>query len=123
MSTDELIKIVKNQIILKKKLETKINELTNSSTNCNQIEEELRNEIEQNKINQLKLQEELDVNLFPIKILFLNLHIFQITRQSLECSRLQNETLKISCQNFQDEISVNIILQNSLFFFILESSK
>jgi hypothetical protein len=76
MSTEELIKIVKNQIILKKKLETKINELTNSSTNCNQIEEELRNEIEQNKINQSKLQEELDVNLFSIKILFLNLHIF-----------------------------------------------
>jgi len=35
MSKDELIKLVKSQIILRKKHETKINELT---TNFNQIE-------------------------------------------------------------------------------------
>jgi len=39
MSPEELIKIIKNQVILKKKLETKLNELTSSNTNSNQIEE------------------------------------------------------------------------------------
>ncbi len=42
MSPEELIKIIKNQVILKKKLETKINELTSSSTNSNQIEEVIK---------------------------------------------------------------------------------
>jgi len=42
MSPEELIKIIKNQVILKKKLETKINELTSSNTNSNQIEEVIK---------------------------------------------------------------------------------
>ena len=39
MSKEELIKLVKNQILLKKKLETKINELTDSNTNLCQTKE------------------------------------------------------------------------------------
>ncbi|CAF1431308.1 unnamed protein product, partial [Rotaria sordida] len=121
MSKEELIKVVKNQILLKKKLEIKINELTTSNTNFNEIEQQLRqqiddeqskyskllNEFDQNKIHQSKIEEELN-----------------ITRESLENFRLQNETLKTSCQNLQDEISN---LQNKLSTvdssFITESQK
>lgn len=39
MSKDELLKVVKNQFLLKKKLEIKINELTTSNVNFSQIEE------------------------------------------------------------------------------------
>ncbi|CAF3349870.1 unnamed protein product [Rotaria sp. Silwood1] len=106
MSKDELIKVVKNQILFRKKLETKITELSN--TNFSETEQQLRKQIDdeqlkysklmlefdQNKINQSKVQEELSV-----------------TRESLEIFRLQNETLKNSCQNLQDEISK---LQNKL---------
>mgnify|MGYP001049802750 CR=1 FL=1 len=38
MSKDELIKVIKNQILLKKKLDTKINELTDLNNNLQQIE-------------------------------------------------------------------------------------
>ncbi len=38
LSNEELIKLVKTHMILKKKFETKINELTNSHTSLNQIE-------------------------------------------------------------------------------------
>jgi hypothetical protein len=38
MSKEDLIKLIKNQISLKKKLETKLTELTNSTSNFNQIE-------------------------------------------------------------------------------------
>ncbi|CAF5193811.1 unnamed protein product, partial [Rotaria magnacalcarata] len=39
MPKEEIIKVVKNQILLKKKLEIKMNELTASNTNFSQIEE------------------------------------------------------------------------------------
>jgi hypothetical protein len=42
MSKEELIKIVKNQIIAKKKLEIKINELTISNTSLCQTEEVIK---------------------------------------------------------------------------------
>lgn len=38
MSNEDLIKLIKNQISLKKKLETKLTELTNSTANFSQIE-------------------------------------------------------------------------------------
>ncbi|CAF4444318.1 unnamed protein product, partial [Adineta steineri] len=99
MSREDLIKLLKNYSVLKKKHETKINELTTSNTNFSQTEQQLRNQIaneqskyskliiefDLNKSNQSKLQEELN-----------------LTRQSLEDIQLQNETLKISSQNLQD---------------------
>jgi hypothetical protein len=39
MSKEELIKLVKNQVILKKKLEIKITELTNSNTSLTETED------------------------------------------------------------------------------------
>ncbi|CAF5194726.1 unnamed protein product, partial [Rotaria magnacalcarata] len=79
-----------------------MNELTASNTNFSQIEEQLRQQIkdeqskysklmidfEQNKIGQLKTQEELNT-----------------TRELLASFRLENETLQTSCQNQQVEIS------------------
>ncbi|CAF5162731.1 unnamed protein product, partial [Rotaria magnacalcarata] len=87
-----------------------MNELTASNTNFSQIEEQLRQQIkdeqskysklmidfEQNKIGQLKTQEELNT-----------------TRELLASFRLENETLQTSCQNQQVEISN---LQNQLTF-------
>ncbi|CAF3307816.1 unnamed protein product [Rotaria socialis] len=110
MSKEEIIKVVKNQVLLKKKLEIKINELTASNTNFSQIEEQLRQQIEheqskysklmidfeQNKIDQLKTQEELNT-----------------THELLARFRLENETLQTSCQNQQVEITN---LQNQLTF-------
>ena len=45
MSKEELIKLVKNQILLKKKLETKITELSNANTSLCQSEEVRRRSI------------------------------------------------------------------------------
>ncbi|CAF3947627.1 unnamed protein product [Rotaria magnacalcarata] len=45
MPKEEIIKVVKNQILLKKKLEIKMNELTASNTNFSQIEENLQNQL------------------------------------------------------------------------------
>ncbi|CAF4398794.1 unnamed protein product, partial [Rotaria magnacalcarata] len=50
-------------------------------------------DFEQNKIGQLKTQEELNT-----------------ARELLASFRLENETLQTSCQNQQVEISVNILL-------------
>lgn len=60
MSKEELIKVIKNQILLKKKLDLKITELTDSNNNFQQIEKDLRNEIDQDKTHLEKLQEELN---------------------------------------------------------------
>ncbi|CAF3589009.1 unnamed protein product [Adineta steineri] len=117
MSREDLIKLLKNYSVLKKKHETKINELTTSNTNFSQTEQQLRNQIaneqskyskliiefDLNKSNQSKLQEELN-----------------LTRQSLEDIQLQNETLKTSSQNLQDEITN---LKNELSVVQSSSSK
>ncbi|CAF0932357.1 unnamed protein product [Adineta ricciae] len=74
MSKDDLVKLVKNQILFRKKLENKLVELTTASASFNRTEEQLRNQIdceqvkyskltddlEQSKLQQVKLQEELD---------------------------------------------------------------
>ncbi|CAF3422710.1 unnamed protein product, partial [Rotaria sp. Silwood2] len=102
MSKEELIKVVKSQFLLKKKLETKIFELTTSNTNFSQIEQELRKQIDDEQLNYSKLMIEFDENKIHQSKIEEELNV---TRESLESFRLQNETLKTSCQNLRDEIS------------------
>ncbi|CAF2893555.1 unnamed protein product [Rotaria sp. Silwood2] len=102
MSKEELIKVVKSQILLKKKLETKIFELTTSNTNFSQIEQELRKQIDDEQLKYSKLMIEFDENKIHQSKIEEELNV---TRESLESFRLQNETLKTSCQNLRDEIS------------------
>jgi hypothetical protein len=64
MSKEELIKLVKNQIGLKKKLEIKITDLTNQIDDEQSKSSKLALEVDEFKINQSKLEEELNVNIF-----------------------------------------------------------
>ncbi|CAF4297497.1 unnamed protein product [Rotaria magnacalcarata] len=103
MPPDELIKLFKSQVALKKKLDSKISELSTANISLCQTQEQLRNELEdeqlktkyfvneldQCKIHESKLQQELNT-----------------LRESSECRQLQNESLKLSCNNLQDEILV-----------------
>ncbi|UJR25264.1 hypothetical protein I4U23_006616 [Adineta vaga] len=124
MSKDDLIKLVKNQILFRKKLENKLNELTTASTSFNRTEEQLRNqldyeqvkyskltdEFEQNKLHQIKLQEELDNLRNELSIVRLSLS--DESQKSSSRSELLVNFISMTNDLFQLPISLPDLIDN-----------
>ncbi|UJR23640.1 hypothetical protein I4U23_026625 [Adineta vaga] len=108
MSHEELVTLVKNQVLLKKKLDSRISELTTSNVQLCQAEEEIRNKFEDEQLETKKLRDELNQNKINETKLQQELNKY---REASECLQLQNESLKSSCKYFQDELST---VQNDL---------
>ncbi|CAF4373929.1 unnamed protein product, partial [Adineta steineri] len=60
LSKEEVLKLFKSQVALKKKLDAKISELSTANVLLCQTEEQIRNELEDEQIKTKNLTEELD---------------------------------------------------------------
>ncbi|CAF0925854.1 unnamed protein product [Didymodactylos carnosus] len=108
MSKEELLKLIKLQLLQNKKNQTKTNELTTANTVLCQKQEVLLNELDNERVKYTKLVEEVD-QLKKIEITTQS--ELTILREQLDLLQSQNETLTSTCKTFQEK---NSNLQNEV---------